>query len=337
MKRFVSLSILFLLLLSSTSVLAQSTPLEQQVGFADAKLAELSAVGQNTLGESLEFTGNNHSYRLITVWQPSPDAASTVPVGGSALLYQTDGGTPVLLWSQDYLALIGQAPYISGLGLGFFPAPPPGDWNGDGKTEFGVYGSFAGTAWFSSILYIYEIQPDNTIRPVLRGVIPAGHIVTNAEILSDNSVMLSASDIRGEMAMGLPNCCGPFIQRFFEWRGDTITDASALYPGRYFETLGNLLYYLTTTDIQDPVDYSARLLELLMSYESMGQRDAGWNLMFSLILQAKQAGRLAEGTYVDQTFLPTMTQMYQSGTPFAPPDVVAGTAMDFYSETPIVQ
>lgn len=333
MKRFFPALAALFMIIAGAATSAQLPPLQQQVGFNDPKLAELEARGQNTLGESADIVANGHSYRLLAVWQPAPDASMTMPVGGSALLYQMDNGQPVLLWSQDYLALTGQAPYINNQTFGFFPAPPPGDWNGDGNAEFAVYASFAGTAWFNSIVYVYQIQADNTVSPVLKGAIPAGHIVSAVETLGDGAVLFTVSDIRGEMAMGLPNCCGPFTVRYFEWRNGVISNASATYPGKYFETMGNLIYYLTTSPVQDPVDYSARLLELLMAYENTGQRDAGWALVNSLIQQAKQAGRLAEGTYVDQTFLPAMTQMYQGGTPFVAPDMLPNTAIDFYSET----
>lgn len=336
MKKFLLWLVACFIFIAGTTTNAQLPPLQQQVGFADPKLAELEARGQNTLGESADIVANGHSYRLLAIWQPAPDASTTSPVGGSALLYQMDNGQPILRWSQDYLALTGQAPYLTNQTFGFFPAPAPGDWNGDGNAEFAIYASFAGTAWFNSILYIYQIQPDDTVRSVLKGAIPSGHIVSAVEALGDGSVLFTVSDIRGEMAMGLPNCCGPYTLRYFEWRNGVITNASATYPGKYFETIGNLIYYVTTSPIQDPVDYSARLLELLMAYESTGQRDAGWLLVNSLVQQAKQAGRLAEGTYVDQIFLPAMTQMYQGGTPFVAPDMLPNTAIDFYSETPLV-
>jgi hypothetical protein len=126
------------------------------------------------LAESLEFEAYAHRYRLLAVWEVFPDAPPDDPtraIGGSALLYQMDGGAPQLRWSEDYLSLLGQAPYLAKEPSGYFPAPPPGDWNGDGKVEFGVRGTFMGTAWFTTILYVYQIEPDGTVVSKLEGVI----------------------------------------------------------------------------------------------------------------------------------------------------------------------
>jgi len=330
-----------LLVLGALPTLAQDTarPLAEQVGFSDPKLDELQAAGQNTLGESLDFSAYGRNYRLLSVWS----ALLTDPtfiVGGSALLYQVDGGAPVLVWSQDYLKLLGQAPYITNTRMEFFNAPPPGDWTGTGKADFAVLGSFAGTAWFSTFYYIYQLQPDNTVTSVLRGVIPPGHIVANLELQTDGSFLLAASDVRGEMAMGLPNCCGPQAVRYFEWRGDQLQDVSAQRPEKYIPALGGAVYQLTTTPITDPAAYSARLLELLMIYQALGAPEAGLKLVQSLVAQAQEEGQLGVDTYVDTTFLPAMLSLFQAGQPFMPPDYVAPNppaVIDFYAEVPMEQ
>jgi hypothetical protein len=341
-KWIAALCVLLLTVVNIAPGLAQETvrPLSEQVGFSDPKLDELQAAGQNILGESLEFAGNGHTYRLLTVWAALPgypdDPASVT--GGSALVYLIDGGPPKLLWSQDYLKLLGQAPYITNKRTDFFNAPPPADWTGSGKTDFAVLGSFAGTAWFSTFYYIYQIQPDNTVISALKGVIPAGHIVSAVEFQPDGSLLLAASDVRGEMAMGLPNCCGPQAARYFEWRGDQIQDASGSHPEKYLSSLGGAVYQLTTNPISDPTEYSARLLELLMIYQTLGKPDAGLTLVQTLVSQAKESGQLAEATYVDTTFLPTMLQLYQTGQPFVAPDFAGPslpTAQDFYAEIPM--
>ena len=333
---------LLLIALNLAPGLAQETirPLSDQVGFSDPKFDELQAAGQNILGESLEFGANNHSYRLLTIWTALPgypdDPASVT--GGSALLYQTDNGQPLLLWSQDYLKLLGQAPYITNQRMDFFNVPPPGDWTATGKTDFAVLGSFAGTAWFSTFYYVYQIQPDNTVTSVLKGVIPAGHIVSAIEPQPDGSLLLAASDVRGEMAMGLPNCCGPQAVRYFEWRGDQIQDASSSHPEKYLASLGGAVYQLTTAQITDPAEYSARLLELLMIYQTLGKPDAGLTLVQTLVAQAKESGQLVGDTYVDTTFLPSMLQLYQAGQPFVAPDFAGpnpSAAPDFYAEIPM--
>jgi hypothetical protein len=340
--RLIRLLVVVLLLILATPTFAQDAfpPLAQQVGFSDPKLDELQAIGQNVLGESVEFAAYGHTYRLLTVWSVLPgypDEFSSV-VGGSALLYQVDAGQPLLIWSQDYLNLLGQAPYITNQRLDFFSAPPPGDWMGTGKTNFAVLGNFVGTAWFSTFYYFYQLQPDNTVTSLLRGVILPGHIVANLEYQPDGSLLLVVSDIRGEMAMGLPNCCGPQAVRYFEWRGDMIQDASASHPEKYLPALGGAVFQLTTTPITDPAEYAARLLELLMIYQSLGNSEAGLKLVGALVAQAKEDGALAEGTYVDTTFLPAMIQLFASGQPFVVPDFASPSPpplIDFYAEIPM--
>lgn len=319
-------------------------PLSEQVGFSDPALDALQALGENTLGESEDFQAYGHNYRLLAIWELLSDASPndvTSIIGGAALLFQMDTAKPTLLWSQDYLKLIGQAPFLTNQHYPVFNAPAPGDWDKDGKTEFAILGSFSGTAWFSTFYYVYQIQPDGvTVTSRFKGNIPPGYIVVAIEPQFDNSIVLTVADIRGEMAMGLPNCCGPQISRYFDWRGDTLVDSSPNHTDRYFERIGSTLYRLTTEQFDNPADYAARLLELLMMYDAMGQRDAGWLLVQGLVAQAKQTGRLAEGTYVDTVFIPTMTQLYQQKQPFVAPDLLnTGVATplpitSFYDEIP---
>jgi hypothetical protein len=322
--------------------------ISQQVGFDDPVFAELEAKNQRTLGESVEFNAYGHDYRLFTVWELLPDMTADDPggvLGGTALLFQMDTAAPTLLWSEDYAARIGQEPYVSGEHFGGgFNSPPPGDWNGDGVIEFGVLGSFSGTAWFNTILYIYELQADNTVTSALEGVIPPGMIVTHVEQGFDGQPLLSVSDIRGEMAMNLPNCCGPHTQRYFAWRDGQLTDVSNEHQEKYNDPLGGAVLYLTTQTVPAGADdldarvFAARLLELLMTYDALKQRDAGWALAQNLLAQAKQTGRLSEGTYVDTEFMPAMEQLYQSGQQFVPPDIIisSGSALgDFYGPGPV--
>src|SRR5450432_926534 len=230
-------------------------PLAAQVGFSDATLDKLQAENVNTLGESLEFQAYGHSYRLISLWEVQ--SGVPFPIGGAVLLYQTDAPKPTLRWSQDYTKLSGQAPYLSNAKLDFATFPAPGDWNKNGKTEFAVMGESSGTSWASTVLYIYELKADGSVVSRLKGVIPAGFIASSAQADSDGTLVITVDDIRGEMAMGLPNCCGPHAVRYYDWLDDKITDASAQHSDKYFASLGDALYQLTTQKIDDGAQYSA--------------------------------------------------------------------------------
>jgi hypothetical protein len=347
MKRLFVTNVLFALLTAGFVSAQDQTgtappPLAQQVGFSDATLSQLEAAGQNVLGDDVQFQTYGHSYRLFTVLQPVPGVPSDVPAsiaGGSALLYQTDTATPTLVWSQDYLKLLGQAPYLTHQKMDFFKAPPPSDWNSDGQIEFAVLGNFAGTAWFSTFYYVYQLHDDNSVASVLKGGIPPGFIVYQIEPQTDGAVLFTAADIRGEMAMGLPNCCGPTSTHYFEWRGGQISDISAQQADRYVDKIGTDVFGAITDDFGDnPAQLAGELMNILSDYDAIGHRDAGWQLVQQIVAQAKSSGRLADGTYVDTTFMPAEQQLYQSGQPFVPPDYVgpnASAPQDFYAEIPM--
>ncbi len=310
-------------------------PLAEQVGFSDSTLSQLEASGQSILGDSVQFNAYGHAYRLLAVWEKMDGL--DFPISGTALLYQTDGGAPKLVWHVDYSQPWGQAPYISSAVGGTFNAPAPSDWNADGKTEFGVIGSFAGTAWYSTMLYVYQLQPDGSVVDLLANQIPAGYIAVAAESDLNGGVLLTVADVSGEMAMGLANCCGPHASRYFTWRDGQLVDVSAERPDKYMYALGYAVYTVTTQDIPDGAEFSARLLEILEMYQAIGQKDAGWALVQTLVAQAKESGRLQSGTYVDTTFLPTMKQLYDAGKPFIVPDYVGPDATavppDFYASS----
>jgi hypothetical protein len=319
------------MLLVAVKTKAQGNSLAEQIGFSDSIFDQLEMQGQAVLGESLEFSAYNHTYRLLAIWDRSVEPPDLGPTVGTVLLFQTDTAQPTLLWSQDYGKLQGQVPSLDGIGMS-----APGDWNNDNKMEFAILGWFSGTAWYHKIIYIYQIEPEGAVVPALKGVIPPGHIVVSAEQQNHGNFLLTVADIRGEMAMGLPNCCGPYIYRYFEWRDGILKDTSDQHISKYFAPIGNNIYDLTTERFDDPALIAARLLELLMMYEAVGQRDAGWRLVQGLVAQAKMQGWLAEGTYVDTVFMPTMTQLYEAGQPFVIPELSDGSIqyIDFYNEVP---
>src|SRR5258708_2803018 len=217
----------------------------------------------------------------------------------------------------------------------------PGDWNKNGKTEFAVLGSFAGTSWASTVLYIYELKADGSVISRLKGVIPAGFIASAAQRDQNGTIVVTVNDIRGEMAMGLPNCCGPHAERYYDWRDDKISDASAQHSDKYFGSLGESLYQLTTQKFDDAAAYSARLLELLMVYDAVGQRDAGWALAQSLANAALAAKRVPANGYLEKVFLPTEKQLYDQHKPFEVPDLVTGPqpaqSDDLYANSQVVE
>src|SRR5262249_43026823 len=135
--------------------------------------------------------------------------------------------------------------------------------------------------------------------------------------------LLVIGDYRDSYGMGLDKwtiytCCGPYLYRYFEWRNGHYVDVSAENRARYYPAMGMALDYVTTTqnianatmtvggttENVGPQLFSLNLLRLLVTYEDIGERQAGWDLVQSLVAEAKQSGRLRDGTYVDQVFMP---------------------------------
>lgn len=321
-----------------TAVPLTGQSLSAQIGFSDPTLDALEARGVNTLGDTLEFEALGKKYRLMAVW--SVDAAQSLPLGGAALLYEVSAA-PMLVWQFDYAAYNGQAPYLYDLNpfgqtRTIFP---PGDWLGAGRIFFAVASVHSGTAWSKYIVHIYEITP-NGVQSALKGVIPNGFVVVGIESLGENSgVVLTVADLRGELTMGLPNCCGPRITRYYQWTRESGVpqDASPNYIFNYYTDIGYAVHHLTAEQPLEANDIAARLLELLAVYEALGKRDEGYQLVLALTAQLKRQGALAEGTYVDTIFWPAMQRLYEAGRPFVAPEYVdldLNAFPDWYDEMP---
>ncbi len=313
-----------------------SKSLADQVGFADPALTDLETRGLNTLGDSLEFKSPTASYRLLAVWEMLTD--SQIPLGGTALLYRTDG-TPRLIWSFDYARYNGQAPYFTKFNTAVpgskEPLYPPGAWfEGDARINFAVASVHSGTSWSSYIVHAYTLNQQDQVQSLFKGAVPPGYVVGQIQAYTPQSPLFTVYDLRGEMVMDLPNCCGPHFRRYFALKDGKLTDVSADVAANYDEMIGYAVRYLTTgRDIQ-PNDAAARLLEMLMAYDASNQREAGWQFVQFLAVQARQSGRIVEGDYLEKTFLPAMQKQYEANQPFIAPDVAASQTpfTDWYDE-----
>lgn len=313
--------------------------LSEQAGFADALLNELQLRGLNTLGDSLEFEAYGRKYRLLAVWEML--TGSPIPLMGAVLLYDMTA-TPTLIWSFDYGRYNGQSPYLYQVGnfADQSGAIAPGRWLGDDRTFFAVASSHTGTAWSRYIVHVYELRADNTVISALKGQIPRGHIVTGVDNRYGEKPTLVLTDLRGEMAMETANCCGPRVQRYYEYQDGRWVDASAKYTFNYYTDIGYAVNRLTTEPIDSPNETAARLLELLMVYEAMGKRAEGWAFVNYTVAFLKAGRGLAEGTYIDTVFLPAMRAQFESGVPFTAPEftgVDPNLFMDWYDEQPKTQ
>ncbi len=335
MKRITFLSIvaiIFSALSSLASVTAQElspTPTSQiiqslsdQVGFSDQTLFELQINGINTVDSTLAFSAYNQAYKLFSIVQRIPP--NPLPVAGAVLLYKMDSATPKLLWRWN----------TGSVEVSFLPKypeagtwPPPSDWLQNDSMLFGIATIRDSTSWAYSLFHVFELHSDQTVSSILKDTIPVGYKVAAVKIRKQGRLLIYLDDLRGEGTMGISNCCGPRMHRFFEYDGQHMTDVSAKYIDEYNATLGSRLYSLTTWKVENITGQEANLLaknllELLMIYEIAGYRQEGWTLVQSLVAQAKTYGRLAENTYVDTTFMPTMSQLFRDNKPFIEPDYV---------------
>lgn len=298
-----------------------STPtktLAEQAGFIDARLKQLSAKGVKNLRERVDFKAYGHKYRLLSfdpVWQDS------LAVGGTVLLYQADTIPPKLIWEQTTEV---RMPFLTEY------MPSPGDWFNDGTVRFGVLAYWWTTGWSSRNLTLYSLATNNAVIPVSMDFMPKGYEARSIEKQGDDTLLLVADDQRDFYVMGLDKwsiymCCGPYLHRYYQWKQNKFVDVSANVPEKYHSEMGNALQYVTTVKaIQSEGNkdrlFALNLLRLLVVYENINERDAGWSLVQTLVSQARQSGRLPAHTYVDDVFLPWIEQLYKDNKPFVAPD-----------------
>jgi len=67
-------------------------------------------------------------------------------------------------------------------------------------------------------------------------------------------------------------------------------------------------------------------MEMLLIYDELGERDAGYHLVQDLATAALLTGRIKSNTYLDQIFLPAMAQLYQQNQPFIEPPYIGPNA-----------
>jgi hypothetical protein len=294
-----------------------------------SEIDKLQQVGSHVINGDLRFSAFGHSYRLLSF---KPTVVGESLGWETVLLYRLGGARPRFVWKKETW---NNDPQIIG------QSPPPGDWNKDGHILLGVWSGWWTTGWYQGHLDIFELHPDETLEPVLRGIIPPGFAALSVMKRQDQSDLLLVGDYRDSPGiMGLDKwslytCCGPYLYRYFEWRNGHYQDVSAENRDRYYPAMGTALDYLTTAEIADvtmmvggttenvgPQLFSLNLLRLLVIYEDIGEREAGWKLVQSLVAEAKHSGRLRDGTYVDQIFMPVMQKLHSDDKPFVAPDYV---------------
>jgi hypothetical protein len=108
---------------------------------------------------------------------------------------------------------------------------------------------------------------------------------------------------------------------------------------KYMEYLGQYVYLVSTWKPNPNLDegsntlwFTMYLMDILMIYDAVGQRESGYILVRGLVTQAIESNRIPEPSYVDQEFLPAMGRFYAENTPFIPPDLVGPDARPIYDE-----
>jgi hypothetical protein len=321
--------IILILVVSTSNTSAQAKPaptpsatptrtLAQQVGFYDARLKQIAAKGISHIQDRVDFTAYGHKFRLLSfdaLW------ADSLVMPGTVLLYQTDIGQPKLIWEQTTNV---ETPFLKS------STPLPGDWFNDGTLYFGIWSYWWTTAWSVHNLTIYNLRPDNSVNPISMDFVPKGYAAGAIEEQADGTPLLVTDDYRDGWVMGLDKwsiymCCGPYLHRYFQRKDGKFIDVSADFSYKYFPEMGSALQYITTLKPikgDDNADrlYALNLLRLLVIYEDIGERDAGWSLVQTLVSQSKQSGRLPDHTYVDDVFMPWAEQLYKDHKPFVAPD-----------------
>jgi hypothetical protein len=243
------------------------------------------------------------------------------------VLIQVDTVHPMFLWEHDYAKQNGLYSLLphNNLSVNSSDLPFPGEWNSDGNVFFAIGGSVPIQHDHRDYIFIYEIKPDGTVVSRLKNAIPPWYGVIKIERQQDKTLLLWA--VRTDLS-NYACFYGPLPARPFTWIKDKITSVAFSYwdaygPNPYADAIGWEVYHLTTMAVSAQFDdhtFSQILLELLVHYDAIDQRNAGWQLAQDLVKEAKESHRLAEGTYVDKVFMPTMTQLYEAHRTFVHPD-----------------
>ncbi len=338
--------LLFACLIGNHLVSAQTTAtvtpvvhksLAEQLGFTAPQLDDLQQHGMSEVAENVPFTAYGHDYHLVHIWPASIDDRINLGLG-KVLLFQVDGAIAKLIWRVNADVIL---TYLSGNKIGR-NWPIPGDWEQNGKINFGIYYVAVNTCSQNfSYLDVYTLNANGAITSRLSKIIPAGYVVESLEKGKNGSLLLRAVDIRGfSSRMNFASCRGPISDRYFELIGRSLSDVSAQHIDTYISRIGDLVYDLTTWQPQAVSDperdsklYAGKLMELQMIYDALGQRDNGYALMKSLATQALDANHIKRDTYLDKVFLPAMTQLYVQHQLLVPPEFVGAKPMetlDFY-------
>jgi len=308
--------------------------LQEQAGFSSPVLADLQQKGIRLVNESLAFAAYGHDYRLLSF------APIGVPAGdgnrldlGAVMLFQLDKTVGNLLWRND---VGGEWAILGAEHAETVSWPAPGDWEKNGQIDFGVFNVHDSTCPIDP-LNMYVLSSDGTVTSRFKNLIPLDHIVTSIEIQANGSLLLTTLDERGK---SMYQCVIPHMIRYFELKGTKLTDVSTQHQEAYMGQLGEDIYITTTwksiSQIGDDANaewYAARLMDMLLVYDELGERDAGYKLVQGLAAEASKTGRLKPNTYLDQIFLPAMAQLYQQNLPFVEPAYIGPNArqrVDYY-------
>ncbi len=311
--------------------------LEEQAGFSSPVLNELQQKGMRWIDENIAFTAYGHDYRLLSFRPIGVPTGDGNMLGlGAAMLFQLDKKAGNLLWRKD---VGGEWSILAEKHAETASWPPPGDWEKNGQIDFGVLNVFDSTCPFS-ILNVYALSSDDNVTSRFRNLIPLDHVVTSIEIQDNGSLLLTTVDKRGKGASSL--CVVPNMIRYFELKGTTLTDVSTQHQEDYMGKLGEDIYITTTWKSLPQLDddtnaewYAARLMEMLLIYDELKERDAGYSLVQHLAAEAIRTGRIKPNTYLDQVFLPAMARLYQQNQPFVEPDYIGPNApqrVNYYGE-----
>ncbi len=317
--------------------------LEEQAGFTSPVLEQFQQKGMRLVNENISFSAYGHDYRLLGfvpigfVPTGTPTGEGGFPSLGAVMLFQLNKSVGTLLWRNDvgseWPVLSEKRSDIGNLW------PAPGDWEKNGQLDFAVEYAHDTTCPFDPI-YMYVLGSDGTVTSRFKHLIPLDHVITSIEIQKDGSLLLTAQDERGKGVNYL--CVFPDMHRYLKLHGTTLTDVSADHQEDYDTQLGQDIFVTTTWKSYDfsMLDddtiaqyYSSHLMEILLIYDALGKRDAGYHLVQELATDALQSGVIKPNTYLDQVFLPAMAQLYQQKLPFVDPAYVGPNPLprvDYY-------
>ena len=167
------------------------------------------------------------------------------------------------------------------------------DIDGNGINDLVFQDVTGGNCWGCSSMRILQVSPQRVEEVKIPKGFVMSDIAKRADALVDGYVVY-ANDIRWEVSLNLPHCCGPWSHWYFYVNGDKVADMSPLYKQEYKE--------LVQLSDEDKNYNIGTIVSNLLLREAMDERDEGWQEFTKDWEQADVSEMADVDNYADKVF-----------------------------------